>query len=213
MKSSIIKKFLMAISGIFLILFLTQHLLINLTSIIPDNGRTFNAISHFMGYNPFVQFILQPVLMFGVCFHFIMGFFIELGNRSNRINYAVGGIKSSWVSRNMITTGLVILAFLFLHLYDFFIPEIDYKYILANSPDNQRYFEELVHKFHGNLSRTLIYCVSFVFLGLHLVHGLSSSFQTMGLKKKYIKLIDIVSKIYSFGIVTGFILVALIHYF
>ena len=126
MKSSIIKKFLMAISGIFLILFLTQHLLINLTSLIPDNGKTFNAISHFMGYNPFVQFILQPILMFGVCFHFIMGFFIELSNRSNRINYAVGGIKSSWVSRNMIITGLVILAFLFLHLYDFFIPEIDY---------------------------------------------------------------------------------------
>ena len=117
MKSSIIKKFLMAVSGIFLILFLTQHLLINLTSIIPDGGKTFNSISHFMGYNPFVQFILQPVLMFGVCFHFIMGIFIEWGNRSNQINYTVSGIKSSWASRNMITTGLVILAFLFLHLY------------------------------------------------------------------------------------------------
>ena len=68
-------------------LFLAQHLLINLTSIIPDNGKTFNAISHFMGYNPFVQFILQPILMFGVCFHFIMGLFIEWGNRKNQINY------------------------------------------------------------------------------------------------------------------------------
>ena len=213
MKSSIIKKFLMAVSGIFLILFLTQHLLINLTSIIPDGGKTFNAISHFMGYNPFVQFILQPVLMFGVCFHFIMGIFIEWSNRNNQINYTVSGIRSSWASRNMITTGLVILAFLFLHLYDFFVPEIDYKYIAANSPDNHRYFKELVHKFHDNLARTLIYCASFIFLGFHLLHGLSSSFQTMGLTKKYLKLIDNIAKIYCFGIVAGFIIVALVHYF
>ena len=203
----------MAASGLFLILFLTQHLLINLTSIIPDNGKTFNSISHFMGYNPFVQFILQPILMLGVCFHFIMGVFIEWGNRKNQINYAVSGIRSSWVSRNMITTGLVVLAFLFLHLYDFFVPEIDYKYILANSPDNHRYFDELVHKFHGNFARTLIYCLSFIFLGLHLLHGLSSSFQTMGLKKKYMNLIESISKIYSFGIVAGFIIIALVHCF
>ena len=203
----------MAISGVFLILFLTQHLFINLTSIIPDNGKTFNAISHFMGYNPFVQFILQPILMFGVCFHFIMGVFIEWQNRKNQINYAVSGIKSSWISRNMITTGLVILAFLILHLLNFFIPEIEYKYIEVNPPDNHRYFEELVHKFHGNLAITLTYCISFIFLGLHLLHGLSSSFQTMGLTKKYIKLVDNISKIYSFVIVFGFIVVALVHYF
>ena len=84
MKSSIIKKVSMALSGLFLVIFLTQHLAINLTSIIPDNGKTFNAISHFMGYNPVVQFILQPILMFGVCFHFIMGFVLEYQNRQAR---------------------------------------------------------------------------------------------------------------------------------
>ena len=74
----------MALSGLFLIIFLAQHLTINLTSIIPDNGNTFNTISHFMGYNPIVQFILQPILIFGVCFHFVMGFILEYQNRQAR---------------------------------------------------------------------------------------------------------------------------------
>jgi len=212
MKSSIIKKLLMALSGIFLVIFLTQHLLINLTSIIPDQGKTFNAVSHFMGYNPFVQFILQPILMFGVCFHFILGLVIEFKNRKNKSNYAILGIKSSWVSRNMITTGLVILGFLFLHLYDFFIPEINYKYIAALDLDNHRYFEELVHKFHGNLARTLLYCISFFFLGLHLLHGLSSSLQTMGLQKKRLEAVELIAKGYSLIITLGFIIIAFFHY-
>ncbi len=203
----------MALSGIFLVVFLTQHLLINLTSIIPDQGKTFNAVSHFMGYNPFVQFILQPILMFGVCFHFIMGLVIEFKNQKHKSNYAIFDIKSSWVSRNMITTGLVVLGFLFLHLYDFFIPEINYKYIATLNVDNHRYFEELTHKFHGNLTRTLLYCISFVFLGLHLLHGLSSSLQTMGLQKKRLEAVELMAKGYSLIIALGFIVVALVHYF
>ena len=202
----------MALSGIFLVIFLTQHLLINLTSIIPDDGKTFNAVSHFMGYNPFIQFILQPILMFGVCFHFILGLVIEFKNRKNKSNYAISGIKSSWISQNMITTGLVILGFLFLHLYDFFIPEINYKYISSLNADNHRYFEELVHKFHGNLARTLLYCISFFFLGLHLLHGLSSSLQTMGLKKKRLEAVELIVKGYSLIIALGFIIVAVVHY-
>ncbi len=213
MQSSIIKKLLMAISGIFLILFLTQHLFINLTSIIPDGGKTFNAISHFMGYNPIVQFILQPVLIFGVCLHFIMGVIIEIQNRNKQLKYTVSGIRSSWVSQNMFFTGLVVLSFLFLHLYDFFIPEIEYKYILNNLAAEDRYFEELVHKFEGELVRTLIYCVSFVFLGLHLVHGLSSAIQTMGLTKGYVDFFNNFSKFYAFIVVFGFVLIALIHFF
>ena len=84
MYTSILKKLLMALSGIFLMVFLMQHLAINLTSLIPDEGNTFNKISHFMGYNPVVQFILQPILMFGVCFHFSMGLFLEYQNRTAR---------------------------------------------------------------------------------------------------------------------------------
>jgi len=213
MQSSIVKKFLMAISGIFLIIFLTQHLFINLTSLVPDDGKTFNLISHFMGYNPVVQFILQPLLIFGVCFHFIMGFALEISNRSARSQkYLIDKTEASWVSKNMIISGMVIFSFLLLHFYDFWIPEINYKYIDLNGVDSTRYFEELVHKFEGNIYRTLLYCVSFVFLGLHLLHGFTSSFQTMGIQKKYLRSVQLMSTIYSYSIMLGFILIAIIHY-
>ena len=74
-KSSIGKKLLMALSGIFLVVFLTQHFLINITSVFSE--EIFNFLSHFMGNNPIVQFILQPILIFGVIFHFVMGFYLE----------------------------------------------------------------------------------------------------------------------------------------
>ena len=74
LKSSIAKKVAMALSGIFLMVFLAQHFFINMTSVFsPD---TFNSISHFMGNNPLVQYVIQPILIFGVVFHFIMGCFL-----------------------------------------------------------------------------------------------------------------------------------------
>jgi len=204
----------MAISGIFLIVFLTQHLLINITSIFPDNGVTFNKISHFMGYNPIIQFVLQPILIFGVCFHFFLGFILEFNNRNKRKDtYRVSSSRASWVSKNMIISGGVVLLFLLLHFYDFWFPEINYKYINPAAVNYDRYFEELVHKFKGNTVRTCIYCLSFVFLGLHLLHGFSSSLQTLGARTKYLIHIKFISTIYSFIIVSGFILIALFHYF
>ncbi len=77
--SSIARKVAMALSGLFLVFFLGQHFTINLTSVIdPD---TFNEWSHFMGTNILVQAVLQPILIFGVIFHFIMGFILEIRNR------------------------------------------------------------------------------------------------------------------------------------
>ena len=87
MSSSIGRKILMALSGIFLVVFLTQHFLINITSVFSEN--LFNTLSHFMGNNPLVQFILQPVLIFGVIFHFVMGFYLEiLNSKSRKKNYS-----------------------------------------------------------------------------------------------------------------------------
>lgn len=72
-KSSIARKVAMALSGLFLVFFLLQHFTINFTSIF--SADTFNELSHFMGTNPLVQFVLQPVLIFGVVFHFVMGLY------------------------------------------------------------------------------------------------------------------------------------------
>ena len=113
--SSIIRKVAMALSGLFLIIFLTQHFIINITSVFSE--EVFNMFSHFMGNNFLIQFIAQPILIIGVLFHFIMGFYLDWQNRSARsIKYVVykGEANSSWISRNMIISGIVVLSFLFI---------------------------------------------------------------------------------------------------
>lgn len=211
MSSSIGRKILMALSGIFLVVFLTQHFLINITSVFSEN--LFNTLSHFMGNNPLVQFILQPVLIFGVIFHFVMGFYLEiLNSKSRKKNYSKysGSSNASWISRNMIFSGGVILIFLVLHFIDFWIPEMNYKYVEVLPEDPNRYFEELVHKFESPI-RTLIYSLSFVFLALHLLHGFSSSFKTVGVNSKYYDLIQKATFIFSITIPLGFIFIAIFH--
>ena len=212
-KSSIGRKLSMALSGLFLIVFLLQHFIINFTSVIDP--KIFNAFSHFMGNNPLVQFILQPILIAGVLFHFIMGFVLDWQNRKARpVKYVSfkGSSNSSLVSRNMIISGIVVLSFMALHFYDFWVPEMKYKYIdvLPENPD--RYFEELVHKFEDPL-RVGIYCISFIFLALHLVHGFASSFKSIGTNNKYAVLIKKISYSYGILIPLGFCFIAVYHYY
>ena len=213
LKSSIAKKVAMALSGLFLISFLALHFFINLISVIDQD--TFNVFSHFMGNNGLIQFVMQPILIFGVVFHFVMGFVLELKNRSARpIAYAKynGAANSSWASRNMIISGLVVLAFLGLHFYDFWIPEMVYKYVDVNPLEPTRYYSELVHKFESPV-RTGIYCVSFLLLSLHLWHGFNSSFQSVGFNNKFSIALHKLG--YAFAIVVpfGFIFIALFHHF
>tara|TARA_B100001113_G_scaffold140969_1_gene115464 strand:+ start:340 stop:996 length:657 start_codon:yes stop_codon:yes gene_type:complete len=210
--SSIIRKVSMALSGLFLVVFLTQHFTINLTSVFSEN--IFNTISHFMGNNFVVQFILQPILIFGVVFHFIMGFILEYINRKSRDTSYVsfkGSSNSNWMSRNMIYSGIVILSFLGLHFYDFWIPEINYKYVEVLPLDQDRYYQELVHKFESPI-RTTIYSVSFVFLALHLYHGFSSSFQSVGFNNKYSSALKLFANGFSIIIPLGFIFIAIFHH-
>ena len=210
--TTIARKVAMALSGLFLILFLGQHFTINITSVFSE--KTFNVLSHFMGNNPVVQFVLQPVLIFGVVFHFIMGFVLEFKNsksRSVKYDSFKGSANSSWVSRNMILSGIVVLSFLGLHFYDFWLPEINYKYVEFLPEDPNRYYGELVHKFH-NPWRVAIYALSFVFLSLHLFHGFSSSFQSVGWNNKYTIGIKLFTVAFSLLIPAGFIFIAIFHH-
>ena len=210
--TSIGKKFAMAISAIFLMIFLLQHFIINITSVFSED--IFNMLSHFMGTNPLVQFILQPILIAGVLFHFIMGFYLEIQNRkAAKYEYQKekGSANSTWMSRNMITSGLVILAFLVLHFIDFWVPEMNYKYIEFLPEDPNRYYEELVHKFE-NPFRVAMYCISFVLLALHLLHGFTSSLRSMGTNKSYVSSAKTAGIVYSIGIPLGFCVIAIFHY-
>src|SRR5690625_6398879 len=105
--SSISRKVTMSLSGLFLVIFLAQHLFINLMSVFSP--ETFNSLSHFMGTNGLIQFVMQPILIIGVVLHFVTGFILEAQNRKARpIKYGVykGNNNSSWVSRDRKSTRL-----------------------------------------------------------------------------------------------------------
>lgn len=211
-KSSLARKYVMALSGLFLVVFLTQHLTINITSVIDP--ETFNSWSHFMGYNPLVQFVLQPILIAGVIIHFVMGFVLEIQNRKARdVGYVKynGAANAPWASRNMIYSGLVVLAFLALHFYDFWVHEMAYKYIEVNPQDPTRYYAETVEKF-APVWRTVLYAVSFVLLALHLWHGFASSFQSMGVNNKYTAGFKKFAKIFAVVVPLAFAFIAVYHH-
>ncbi|GET46042.1 succinate dehydrogenase cytochrome b subunit [Capnocytophaga felis] len=219
-KTSIARKVAMALSALFLIVFLVIHLVVNFTSVIsPD---LFNELSHFMGTNPLIQGVMQPILMLGVIFHFVMGFVLEIQNRKARGANAYarynGAANSTWMSRNMIYSGLFILLFLIFHLKDFWLHEMTVKYVNGDmtglgANGEFRYYEDLLEMM-SNPIRVAVYVLSFVFLYLHLIHGFQSSFQSIGLKDdKRKKFISLCGKIYSIVICGGFVIVALYHFF
>lgn len=217
--SSIGRKVAMALSAFFLMFFLIIHLAVNITSVF--SADVFNELSHFMGTNPLIQFALQPVLIFGVVFHFVMGFVLELKNKKAQgVSYAKnnGAANSTWMSRNMIYSGLAILAFIVLHFIDFWFPELNTKYIqgdwsgIHEGVEGYRYFHELQEKFVP-VWRVAAYVVAFILLGLHLAHGFTSAFQSMGITAGRKKTLTSIGKVYSIVIPLGFIVVALYHHF
>lgn len=168
---------------------------------------------------------MQPILIIGVIFHFVMGFVLEAQNRASRgnVKYAknAASANSSWMSRNMLLSGLVILAFLGIHFYDFWVHEMTVKYIDGDmsglidpnvADSGFRYYEELREKFVSPV-RVGIYVVAFVLLALHLLHGFNSAFQSVGANNKYTKGLKGFSKVYSIGIPALFIFIAVYHHF
>lgn len=117
--SSIGRKIVMSISGMLLILFLTLHLVINLTSLI--SREAYEAACGFMDENLLIQ-VMVPVLALGFMVHIVMGIILTLQNRKARPQgYAVEGKskKVSWVSKNMFALGLIVLGLLVIHLGHF----------------------------------------------------------------------------------------------
>ncbi|WP_370897665.1 succinate dehydrogenase cytochrome b subunit [Chryseobacterium gossypii] len=211
--STIGRKYAMALSAMFLLIFLVMHLSVNLLSVFGETA--YNNASQFMGYNPLIQFVMQPILMFAVIFHFVMGFVLEVKNNKARpVKYASNNPSqnSSWMSRNMIISGAVILAFLGLHLYDFWVHEMNYKYVDGLPIEETRFWGDLHAKF-ADVWRVVLYVISFVLLGLHLGHGFQSSFQSVGARHpKYTPVIRAVGNWYSFLIPLGFIFIAIYHF-
>lgn len=205
--SSIGRKFLMGLSGLFLVTFIAVHLLVNSFSLV--SADLFNRGSHFMGTNVFIQ-IMQFVLAAGFLLHIIMGLVLTMKNNAARpVKYAMNkpGENSTFASRSMIYTGLLVLLFLFLHLKDFFIP-IKFEHGSYGTD-----YDLLVAVFSNPLY-VVLYVVAFILLSIHLYHGFQSGFQTIGVNHpKYTPSIKFLGVLYCIVVGLGFSAIALFHFF
>jgi succinate dehydrogenase / fumarate reductase, cytochrome b subunit len=187
--SSVGKKWVMSLTGIFLILFLIVHVALNACIWAMDGGVMFNKGAHFMGSNV-VPRILEIGLFVGFILHIVQGLMLEFKNRSSRKKgYAVpmGNNGSKWYSRSMGFLGTIILLFLVMHLKDFWIPNRSNQgWLLGEEID---LYQKMLEVFSDGWV-VLIYVLGCISLAWHLLHGFQSAFRTLGVSNpKYLRMI------------------------
>lgn len=199
--SSIGRKLVMSISGLFLIMFLTLHLAINLTSLI--SREAYETACHFMDTNPFVQ-IMVPALALGFVVHIVMGIILTIQNRKSRPEgYKVKSkTKVSWASKNMLALGLIVLGLLVIHLGHFWA-KMQLQHFLGNEGENPY---DLVKTVFSNGWYVVMYVIWIIAIYFHISHGFWSMFQSMGAtNKKWLPRLQKISIIYSHIIMTGYL--------
>ncbi len=213
--STISSKVVMALAGVFLMLFLVVHLFLNLLMLMGDEGETFSNAVVFMTENPAVK-IFEYVLFAGFIIHIIIGLLIEIKNYFARpVKYAVSNTsKTSFFSKYMIHTGLIILIFLIIHFTHFFFVKLNLVDIPGDiTTDNHDFYAMAKYLFKNGIY-TLIYIISFVFLGFHLNHAFQSAFQTLGLNHpRYTPFIKALSSIYAIVVSMGYSIIPIYFYF
>ena len=206
--SSIAKKLLMAVAGIFLILFLVVHLAINLLLLL-DNPEAFNKAAAFMSGFWLVK-LFEVVLIAGFLVHIIWGVTLQLQNWYARpLRYKkTFPSQISYFSKFMIWTGGIVLVFLVLHFFNFWFIR------LGLVEGDHHDFYNIAHQLFGRMDYNLIYWISFSFLGFHLNHAFQSAFQTLGLNhEKYTPAIKRIGLAYSILVPLGFALIPFVIYF
>ena len=187
--SSIGRKTVMALSGLFLCIFLLEHLYTNLHLFFGDGGLAFNEASHTMVHSILIR-VVEIVLFLAIIVHVGQAINLTgLNNSARPIKYQVSGVAetSNWFSRNMLFTGSLILFFIVVHLYNFFVP---YRITHTVGGPEQDTVAVLVVEALGNPLYAGLYLASVILMAMHLNHGFQSAFQTLGLNnKKYAPLL------------------------
>ena len=217
-RSSIGQKFLMSITGLFLILFLAVHLTAN--AFLLFGSDSYNLASHFMDTNPLVQ-IMQPILAIGFIVHILYSSILTIQNmkaRPEKYARVDQANSSNWSSRNMFVLGSLVFIFLVMHLINFFWKmkftgselltevtidgqKVDNAYALVTG---------LFLDADFGLLYSLFYILGALFLGLHLQHGFWSAFQTLGLSNHlWRRRLEIIGNIYALIIACGFAIIPL----
>jgi succinate dehydrogenase / fumarate reductase cytochrome b subunit len=197
--SSIGKKLIMGITGLFLISFLLVHCFINSLIFVNDGGLTFNMGAHFMGTNWIIR-AMEIVLFAGLLLHIYQGFRLWAQNRAARPErYAVnnGAANSKWYSRSMGLLGTLLLIFLIVHISKFWVKSRFTGIPTQDVNGNHDLFAVMVDTFQ-NPALVLLYVLAMVSLAYHLLHGFASAFQTLGWNhKKYTPIIKSVGVWFS----------------
>ena len=204
--SSLGRKYLMALTGLFLCSFLLIHLIGNV-ALFTDPVQ-FNEYTRFMSSNPLIR-VMEIVLVVGFLTHIIDAVMLTKANKAAQpVKYAMDKKKSTWYSRNMGLTGSIILAFLILHLQSFWY---GYKFgNVAMTIDSSgiaiKDMYTMVVAAFSQSWYSAIYVVAMVLLGTHLNHGFQSAFQSMGLRhKKYTPAIKKAGTAFAVIMTLGFI--------
>lgn len=209
LQSSLGKKIIMGLTGLFLISFLVVHATLNAFIFFNDGGLLFNEGAKFMAENPVIR-AMEYVLFLGLVLHCLQALFLTLQNNKARpVKYAVadGKANSKWYSRSMGLLGTLLLIFLIIHLANFWVksrftglPGED-----ANGNDNLYLVMQEAFK---NPFLVVLYVLAQFSLAYHLMHGFQSAFQTLGLNHpKYTPVIKSVG--FWFSIIISLVFAAM----
>ena len=206
----------MALTGLFLAFFLIIHLLGNLQLILPDDiARTqFNNYSKVISSLSIIK-LVSYVLYASILYHAFDALWITIVNwRANDKSYNTDNRAevSGWISRNMGFLGSLILIFLVIHFKDYWFV---YKFgtLPTDSEGNKDLYQIIVDSF-SVLWYVILYVIAILALGLHLIHGVSSAFRTLGVyHPKFIKWIKYIGYAFSIAITAGFVIIPIIIYF
>ena len=214
--ASIGKKFIMSLSGIFLMMFILVHMTINLLLIFDDSGELFNIGANFMATNPVIK-IVEPLLGLGFMVHILWSFVISYQNwKARPVRYAKSnpGESSTWASRNMLILGALILVFLVIHIINFFwIIKFDphsLPKVTIGGDSMEDTYTLVSDLFINSILYSVFYIIGAILLGLHLTHGFWSSFQTLGLNNtNWMNRLEWVARIYAIIVAVGFSVIPL----
>ncbi len=212
--SSLGRKLMMALTGLFLITFLAVHLAGNLQLLKHDGGKSFNIYAEFMSTNPLIQTV-SKVNFALILIHIVWAIILTRKNKTARgQHYAKSNQSAHWTSRNMGILGTIIFIFLVVHLRHFYA-EMHWGGIPTVTYDGKevRDIYTTVSFWFGKAWYAGLYVVCMIGLAFHLWHGFSSAFQTLGLNHvKYNPVINFVGKTFAIVVPALFALIPILMF-
>ena len=204
LSSSLGRKVIMSLTGLFLSSFLIVHMAGNLQLFKGDNGRAFNEYTYFMTHNP-VIITISYLLYTSILVHALMALVLTRHNQASRpVKYAYSKpeANSPWSSRNMGILGTVLLLFIIIHMRTFWY-EMHFGAVPMAEYDGKQYKDlyAVVKEAFSQWWYVLLYVISMVAIGYHLAHGFQSGFQSLGIRHtKYTPMIEFVGR-YFFALI------------